>query len=468
VKKDNSSVRKNSSGMTATASLGQTLPLDQEPGAPTLLWRGTDGGEIRRTILPGGLRVITESVPTVRSAAFGIWVGLGSRDETPSLAGATHYLEHLLFKGTKRRAALDISAALDAVGGEMNAFTTKEYTCYYARVLDSDLPLAIDVICDVVTSSLIRAEDVDSERDVILEEIAMHEDDPTDTVHETLAQTLLGDHSLGRPVLGTVASIKGLNQAEIAQYYQSHYCPPSMVVTAAGNVDHAQVVKLVEAAFQTAHMLGKSAVAPAPPRIGSYPLHADGQVAIVNRPTEQANLVLGLPGMPRTDDRRFALGVLNSVLGGGASSRLFQEVREKRGLAYAVGSFATSYADLGVVGIYAGCLPHKAHDVLQLCRAQLRNVAEKGITAEELTRGIGQQRGSLVLGLEDTGSRMSRLGKSELVYGDLPSVDELLDRIAAVTQDEVAEVAHEVFGAAPTLAVVGPFDDNHDFAAALR
>jgi predicted Zn-dependent peptidase len=424
------------------------------------------GGLVRHTVLPGGLRIVTEAMPTVRSVTVGIWVGVGSRDEAPSLAGASHYLEHLLFKGTRRRDAMTISAAIDAVGGEMNAFTSKEYTCFYARVLDSDLPLAVDMVCDLVTSSVIKAADVESERGVILEEIAMHEDDPTDMVHDQFAQVLFGTGPLGRPVLGSVESIESIGRSAIAGYYRRRYRPEDMVVAVAGNIDHASVVRLVRAAFVTAGMADGEAT-PAGPRLGVQRAPGLGGVRVVRRTTEQANVVLGTPGMRRGDDRRFALGVLNAALGGGMSSRLFQEVREKRGLAYSVYSYHAQYADTGLFGIYAGCVPRKVDDVLAICREEVEKVTAHGITAEELERGKGQLRGSLVLGLEDTGSRMSRIGKAELVYGDLLSVDTLIERINAVTLDEVSEVAADVLTATPTLAVVGPFDEDRDFTTAV-
>jgi len=434
--------------------------------ATRTLHRGDGGGGlVRHTVLPGGLRIVTESVPTVRSVTVGVWVGVGSRDEAPSLAGASHYLEHLLFKGTRRRDALDISAAIDAVGGEMNAFTSKEYTCFYARVLDTDLPLAVDVVGDLVTSSVIRAADVDAERGVILEEIAMHEDDPTDMVHDQFAQVLFDGGALARPVLGTVESIETIGRSAINGYYRRRYRPQDMVVAVAGNVDHNNVVRLVKKAFGAAGMLD-GVSEPTAARRGKLISTASG-VRVVRRTTEQANVVLGGPGVARTDERRFALGVLNAALGGGMSSRLFQEVREKRGLAYSVYSYHAQYADTGLFGVYAGCVPRKVDDVLAICREELDKVAAAGITFEELERGKGQLRGSMVLGLEDTGSRMSRIGKAELVYGEQLSVDDVLARIDSVTLDEVTEVAADVLSATPTLAVVGPFDEDRDFSKAV-
>jgi predicted Zn-dependent peptidase len=422
---------------------------------------------VTRTILPGGLRVITESLPAVRSAAFGIWAGVGSRDEDLAHAGATHYLEHLLFKGTEKRSALDISAAMDAVGGELNAFTAKEYTCYYARVLDADLPLAIDVLADMVTSSLIEPKDVDAERGVILEEIAMNEDDPSDTVHEAFAAQLFGDTPLGRPILGTVDSINAITRPHIAEHYAARYKPRNLVVAAAGSLDHAEVVELTKAAFGP-YLTGDTD--PEPPRLPGHagtPEEPGTGVRLVSRGIEQANLVLGCGGLSRTDDRRFALGVLNAALGGGMSSRLFQEVREKRGLAYSVFSFSSQHADTGIWGVYAGCLPAKADEVLAICRDEIAKVIDGGLTDDELKRGKGQLRGSIVLGLEDPSSRMSRLGKAELVYPRLEPVEEILASIEAVSHEQVREVAAAVLAQPKALAVVGPFDDPGAFTAAL-
>ncbi len=434
--------------------------------ADTQRLSGSDGS-VRRSVLPGGLRVITESLPSVRSAALGIWAGVGSRDEGPEHAGATHYLEHLLFKGTSRRSALEISATMDAVGGELNAFTAKEYTCYYARVLDADLPLAIDILSDMVTSSLIEPKEVDAERGVILEEIAMNEDDPADLVHEAFAAQLFGDTPLGRPILGSVDSINAISRDRIAEHYRARYTPDSLVVAAAGNLSHEGVVSLIETAFGSA--LDGSA-SPAPARLGGS--ESDSAVGtgvrLLSRPVEQANLVLGCAGLARTDRRRFALGVLNAALGGGMSSRLFQEVREKRGLAYSVYSFSSQHADCGQWGVYAGCLPAKADEVLAICQDEIAKVIDGGLTDEELARGKGQLRGSIVLGLEDPSSRMSRLGKSELVYPALEVVDGILAEIEAVTHDQVRAVAAEVLGLPKALAVVGPFDDAAAFEAALQ
>ncbi|MBO2446688.1 insulinase family protein [Actinomadura barringtoniae] len=430
----------------------------QEPGTTCTIHPGNEGaGVVRRTVLPGGLRIITETMPTVRSAAFGVWAGVGSRDEAPADAGASHYLEHVLFKGTRRRSALEISSAIDAVGGDLNAFTAKEYTCYYARVLDADLPLAADVVSDMVSASVNRPEDVEAERGVILEEIHMRDDDPGDLIHDEFSLALYGDAPLGRPILGTVESINALDRDRIHAYYREHYVPHNLVVAVAGNIDHDQVVRLVEQAFD-GHLEGGER--PKAPRIDGSPLPITPDVRVVDKDTEQAHVVLGGIGVSRTDDRRFALGVLNAALGGGMSSRLFQEIREKRGLAYSVYSYTSQYADTGVFGVYAGCQPGKVDEVLSICRDEVASAAERGITDEELERGKGQLRGAMVLGLEDTGSRMSRIGKSELVYESLLPVDEVLARIEAVTPDDIRAVAQDVLAAPQALTVIGPFGDR--------
>ncbi|GAA1513284.1 pitrilysin family protein [Kribbella lupini] len=418
-----------------------------------------EGGPVKRTVLPSGLRVLSQSVPGFRSVTFGVWVGVGSRDEPVQLSGATHFLEHLLFKGTERRDALEISASLDAVGGEMNAFTGKEYTCYYARVLDSDLPLAVDVICDMITSATLTPEDVESERDVIDEEIAMHADETSDHIHDLFAEQLWGSTPLGRSITGTPESVAGLSRRQVVGWYRRRYRPENIVVSVAGNVEHADVVRLVRKAFERHWVTGEAE--PAPVRIGSgRRLPTYGGVRVHHRDVEQAHLVLGMPGLVRNDERRYVAGVLHGIVGGGMSSRLFQEVREKRGLAYSVFTFGSAYADTGMVGVYAGCLPKKAPEVLDVVRAELSTLAAGGITPDELLRGKGQMRGSVVMGMEDTGAKMTRIAKAELVYGELPTVDEILERIDAVTLDDVHQLAAELYAGTPALTVMGPFDED--------
>ncbi len=440
-----------------------TILGPQAPGRARTLSSDADGGVVRRSVLPGGLRVITERVPAVRSAAIGVWIGVGSRDETPALAGASHYLEHLLFKGTRRRSAMEISAAMDAVGGELNAFTDKELTCYHARVRDTDLALAVDVVADMVTSSVLAAGEVEAERGVILEEIAMHDDEPGDSVHDAFAATVWPDAPLGRPVLGSVASIEAMSRSRVAGYYRRRYRPSGLVVAVAGNVEHAGVVRLARRAF--GEFLGGDD-APRSARHGGTGPAYQPSVQALARPTEQANLVLGGRGLACGDDRRFALSVLSAALGDGMSSRLFQEVREKRGLAYAVYSFTAGYAETGLFGVYAGCRPQHTREVLDVCREQLADVAASGLSAEEVARAKGQLAGSFVLGLEDTGARMSRLGRAELSYGEWLGPADVLAGIDAVDVDAVREVSADVLGGPFGLAVIGP-DDDTDYAAAV-
>lgn len=420
---------------------------------------------VTRTVLPSGLRIVTEEVPTVRSVAFGIWANVGSRDESPSVAGASHFLEHLLFKGTTTRSALDISAAVDAVGGEMNAFTGKEYTCFYARVIDTDFSIAAEVICDMICDSLVRSEDVDSERTVVLEEIAMRDDDPGDLVHDLFSETLFGDTPIGRPILGTVDSITNMTRRSVNDYYKKKYLPENLVVAVAGNVSHERVVE------QVTRLLGgflDSSAKPAALRpTAKVKARGRGDIGLIHRKSEQANILLGFPSIDRSDERRFALSVLTSALGGGMSSRLFQEVREKRGLAYSVYASMQQFAGGGILSLYAGCNPEKSHEVTTIFRDVLGDVVNSGLSDEELERAKGQVAGSMVLGQEDTGSRMVRIGKSELVYGEIKSMDEILASVRSVDQDQIAQLASEIFTTQPTLAVVGPYKKSSHFASAV-
>jgi predicted Zn-dependent peptidase len=439
---------------------------------------GQDGGAIvRRTVLPGGGRVLSEALPGLRSATIGFWVGVGSRDETTGHHGSTHFLEHLLFKGTVRRSAMDIATAFDAVGGESNAVTGKEHTCYYARVLDEDLPMAVDVLCDMVTSARLDVSDVESERGVILEELAMNDDDPGDVVHERFAETVLGSHPLGRPIGGTAETIRAVSRDDIAAHYAEHYQAPGLVVTVAGGIDHEHVCELVSTSLARSgwRVDGDGTPYPRRPAPGSVPEQSEvtagppagdepHRLVVVNRPTEQANVVIGTTALVATDPRRFSMSVLNAVLGGGMSSRLFQEIREQRGLAYSVYSFASGYSDSGYFGLYAGCTPAKVDEVITLLVSELRRLAADGVPEDELVRAHGQLSGGLVLGLEDTGSRMSRLGKAELVHGEYQGLDVALNRIRAVGAADVQALASDLASRPMSLAVVGPFDPSRKFS----
>ena len=416
-----------------------------------------------KTILPSGLRIVTEEVSTSRSAAVGIWANIGSRDEVKSVAGASHFLEHLLFKGTKTRTALEISSAIEAVGGEMNAFTGQEYTCFYARVIDTDLPLAVDVVTDLITSSTFTAADVDSERKVVLSEIAVRDDDPSDYIHELYLDTYYGDSPVGRSILGTVDSINKMPRNSIYNYYKKHYQPENLVVSVAGNVKHKKVVKMVEEALSKDGFLdvpnNKHEIRAATP-IKTPGL---GKVGLIDRKTEQAHILYGFPGLARSDERRFALSVLSSAIGGGMASRLFQEIREKRGLAYTTYAYPQQFAGTGTLAFYAGCKTEKAEEVIKLMRDISESVAQHGLTDEEISRAKGAVTGGLILGQEDTGSRMSRIGKSELVYGEIMSFDDILNKVRSVTPEQVHQLARDLFSAPATLALVGPFRSKAKF-----
>ena len=421
---------------------------------------------VRRTVLPSGLRIVTEEVSSVRSAAVGIWVNVGSRDESPAVAGASHFLEHLLFKGTKTRTALEISSSIESVGGEMNAFTGKEYTCFYARVIDTDLPMAVDVISDLITSSLVTASDVDAERKVVLEEIAMRDDDPSDLVHDLFSDAYYGDTQLGRSILGSVESINDMSRRNVFNYYKKRYIPQDLVVAVAGNIKHKTVVDMVEKALSREGFLDVTGEPQVRPN-KAIKVKDQRSVGLISRKTEQAHMFYGLAGVSREDDRRFTMGILSAALGGGMSSRLFQEIREKRGLAYSVYSYAQQFAGSGLLGFYAGCHPSKAIEVVAIIREVLHDVSENGMTEEEIARAKGAVKGSLVLSQEDSGSRMSNIGKSEIVYGEVMSFDEIIKRISEVTPVAVRQLAGEILLQRPTLALVGPFKDESKFEKVL-
>jgi len=422
---------------------------------------------VKRSVHSSGLRIVTEEVPSVRSAAVGIWVNVGSRDEAPATAGASHFLEHLLFKGTTSRTALEISSSIESVGGEMNAFTSKEYTCFYARVIDTDLPMAIDVVSDLITSSIVTALDVDAERKVVLEEIAMRDDDPSDLVHDFFSDTYYGDTPIGRPILGTVESIKGMSRNTVFNYYKKKYLPQDLVVAVAGNIKHKRVVAMVEEALSRDNFLDVLAAPVVRPNT-LVKNTKQQSVGVMYKKSEQAHMFYGMEGVARADDRRFAMGVLSAALGGGMSSRLFQEIREKRGLAYSVYAYAQQFAGTGVLGFYAGCNPSKAIEVVEIIRSVLSDVADNGMTHEEIERAKGAVRGSLVLSQEDSGSRMSRIGKNEIVYGQVMDFDDILKSIARVSAEDIREIASEFLVKTPTLALVGPFKNQSKFEKVLQ
>jgi predicted Zn-dependent peptidase len=426
---------------------------------------------ITRSVLPSGLRVITEPMPHLRSVALGVWVGVGSVDEPESLAGATHYLEHWLFRRTHKRTGAEINKLIDGAGGLLNAFTSKEFTCYYARALDDDLDLASEVPGYSVTEPSLTSADFEAERQVIGEELAMAGDDPADAVHELFAEALFGEHPLARPILGTEQSVASLSRNQVAGWFRRRYTPPRIVVTAVGNVDHGRVVAQVRR--HLANLLERHDDAdPEPPRqVSRKRLPAGTELRdplIERRPTEQAHVLVGMPGLPRVHTERMPLSVVNAVLGGGLSSRLFADIREARGLAYSVFSYTNSFVDSGSVGVYAGCQPERVVEVVDRMRGHIDDVARNGITEAELDLAKGSLRGSLVLGAEDPGSRMMRLGKAELVYPDYRCTDELLAGVDDVTLERANAVAAQVLGQAPVLAAVGPFRNRRSIAGAHR
>jgi len=412
--------------------------------------RSGDGMGYDRTVLPSGVRVVSERLEGARSVSIGAWVGTGSRDESADLNGATHFLEHLLFKGTPSRSALEIAQSFDAIGGDINAFTTREFTCFHARTLGEDLRLALGTIGDLVQNASLAPDDVEAERSVVLEEIAMHEDTPDDIVFDVFHETIWPDHPLGRRVQGLPSTVEQMSREAIAGFFHRYYTGDNIVVAASGEVDHAQVVNLVDAAFR-ARSTPRSIRAPgAPPPVA-------GSLVVHERDIEQAHLVYGTQGIARSDGRRWALGLLNVILGGGMSSRLFQEIREKRGLAYAISSGHLGYSETGVFNIYAGCSTENVGEVLSIIREQLGVITTAGITEEELARAVGHVRGSLVLSMEEPGAAMSHLGKSELCLGEILTTREMIARVEAVTLDDVRRVGADVLaGASWSLVVLGP------------
>lgn len=425
---------------------------------------------VRRSILPGGVRLLTETDRSVRSATLGLWLPVGSRDERPEHAGSTHVLEHLLFKGTARRTAMQIATAFDEVGGDSNAVTAKEHTLYYGRVRSADVPMAVDVLVDMITSSLLEESALATEREVILEELAMAEDDPGDVGYETFLAHVLGpETAIGRPVGGTAATVNALGIEDVRAHWREHYRPDNLVVTAVGDVDHDQLAQLLSAGLRRGGWDLEDGRLPhrrtRAPHV--HPVRDDGPgvpAAAVDgiaphrlaRPTEQNHIYLGGVGLTALDEKRHTLSVLMSILGGGMSSRLFQHVREQRGLAYSVYSFSAGYRDAGLFGMYAACRPSRTAEVVELLAQELTDMGERGVDAEEMRRAHGQITGSFALGLEDTSSRMGRLGTIELMHGRYSSIDEVLARISRVGAEDVQALAAHLASSFTTRIDVGP------------
>jgi predicted Zn-dependent peptidase len=408
--------------------------------------------DIKDVRLANGIRVVTERMPEARSVTFGVWVGVGGRDEPPALAGASHFLEHLLFKGTPSRSARQIAEVIDAVGGEMNAFTSREHTAYYTRLPAAQVDLGLGILGDVVTDPAFRPHEVEAERQVILEEILMNLDMPEDHVHTLLAEAMFPGHPLGREVLGDRATVEAITRDQIDEFFHHWYRPRNLVVTAAGALDHDAIAEAFSATL-TAPAGGEAPVR-TPPSEPPRPLVLDSDA------TEQAHIAMGWWGVDNDDDARYALTIANQILGGGMSSRLFQEVREERGLCYSVYSWASTYADAGTAGVYAGTAPSRAGELLAVVEDEIAKIAASGVTEAELSVAKGFVEGSLLLGLEDSGSRMARLGRSLMARDEVVPIDEQVARIRAVTTDDVARVSARVFGGPRTLAVIGPVDES--------
>ena len=413
-----------------------------------------EAARVSRTLLPSGVRILTEEVPGAPSVALAASVPVGSRDEDPEGFGSTHFLEHLLFKGTSKRSSKDISIAFDSVGGSSNAATAKEYTSYYARVQSAAVPLALDVILDMFTSAKIDPKDFETERTVILEELAMNEDDPEDLAHEALAAALLPNHELGRPIGGTKESILAVSRDKVFSHYKQHYVPSGLIITAAGGVNHEEFVALVESLLAEAGFVGSGL--PRPRRFHPAPgaLKAQRFVSI-NHDFNQANILLGYESMSASDPDRYAFGLMNTILGGGMSSRLYQSIREDRGLAYSTYSYQQGYAETGYFGMYAGCNPENAELVVNLMKAELTGLAQDGASQAELDLALGSLSGGLALRFESSLARMNRLLGAEIGTGEYLSISEVLERFRAVTLDDIQRSAQKLASRNSSLVVVG-------------
>ncbi|MHA7963083.1 M16 family metallopeptidase [Paenibacillus sp. CAU 1782] len=407
--------------------------------------------------LSNGLRVVVEYIPTVRSVSFGIWVKTGSRHETKDNNGISHFIEHMLFKGTDTRSAKDIADLFDGIGGNVNAFTSKEYTCYFAKVLDQHLPIAVDALADMFFNSQLDEGELAKEKNVILEEISMYEDTPDDKVHDEASRAAFGDHPLAYSILGLEERLLLMNSDTLRSYINERYTVENVVISVAGNIQEADILELLEKHFGAFSRHSSPIVPDAPAFQGDYIFY--------KKKTEQNHLCLSFPGCSNRDAKLYAMILLNNALGGGMSSRLFQEIREKRGLAYSVYSYHMGYADSGLFTIYAGTAPKQTKEVLDLTMEQLGELSVKGLSEEELFRGKEQLKGSLILSLESTSSRMNRIGKNELMLGRHYTLDELLARIDNVTMEDIQEVTRRILSQPFAVAMVGNSDKD---ASGLR
>ncbi len=405
-------------------------------------------GVYRKEVFDNGLVVLTEKMPAVRSVSIGVWIPVGSRQEEERQAGISHFIEHMLFQGTEKRSAEEIAAAIDSVGGTLDAFTSREYTCYYAKVLGEHLPLAVDILADLVLHSRLDPKDVEKEREVILQEIKMVEDNPDDQIHDLFARTIWGNHPLGRPILGRRETLTQIGRDEMAEFMNNSYRPDHAIVSAAGDLDHHSLVDLVTAVF--GNWKGRSHAASSSPPVS--------QMNAVNedRDLSQIHLCLGVRGLAYGHEDRYTLSILNTILGGGMSSRLFQEIREKRGLVYSIYSYTASYRDGGLLVVYAGTSNDHYQKVVDLVQAGFRQIRDEPVDPKEFRRAKEQLKGNLLLGLESTNSRMTRLGKMYMYYNRCFGLEEIIKGIEEVTPERLQQLTHSLLnGGECTLASIG-------------
>lgn len=414
----------------------------------------------QKTILSNGIRILSEEISHVRSAVIGVWINAGSRYETDDNSGVSHFIEHMMFKGTKRRTAKDIAEELDAVGGNLNAFTTKEYTCYYAKVLDEHFDLAMDLLSDMLFESMFSQDDLEREKNIIIEEIKMCEDTPDELVHDIFTKAIWQNHPLGRPVIGSSKTVQALNRDDLLNYYEKHYTADNIIITVTGNIKHEVVIEKVESVFRNVKT-NKIKHSTLPPVVKS-------DFICYEKDTEQVHIIIGTPGYKLKHEDIYAVQIMNIILGGGVSSRLFQKIREQKGLVYSIYSYHNSYHDTGLFGIYTGLSKHNVSAAIEMILEELKIILQDGVPENELRRAKNQFKGNLLISLENIGSRMSRLGRSEIYLGKVLSIDEIIQRMYKVTSEDIRRVACNMFKPEHfAMSAVGMWQNCDDFQVAL-
>ncbi|UWG98541.1 insulinase family protein [Dehalobacter sp. DCM] len=414
----------------------------------------------RKHVLPNGVRIITEEIDFVRSAAIGIWVGTGSRKETEGYEGISHFIEHMFFKGTQKRTARQLAESLEIVGGQINAFTTKEMTCFYAKVLDEDLPLAIDVLSDMFFNSLFDTQEIEKEKNVVIEEIKMYQDTPDELIHDLFSQYAWNNDPLGKPILGIEETIRGLTREKILHYIETQYTPDQIVIAVAGKINHDDIVRQLSM-FGDFNRKKTDGMAENP--------QGSTFRKTVGKDTEQMHLIIGVPGLGQDDEDMYPLHIINNILGGGLSSRLFQEIREQRGLAYSVYSYHSTYVDTGLFAVYAGTSPENTDQVIKCVLDELNTLKNDGLTEEELKNAKAQIKGNLYLGLESVSSRMSRLGKTELCFGEYKTPEEAVEKLEKVTVADVKRVMERLWQKEKvSILTLGQKDYHSDFEQIMK